>query len=299
MRCALLFLFFLSTGHSLEAMGSAGEALSDDAVVAERGGARLTVGNMRTKLRASLPPEARREFFADGAKVAKLIDDLLAAQQLAAVARAEGLDKSPEIAAEIEDMVVDFLARRQIAHHMEGLEQPDYEILARERYLANKSKYTIQAARNVRHILIFAEDRSDEEAVAIAREAREALLSGDDFQDVFEKYSEDPAREFMGLVSDVQKQGRYDPVFTEAVYALKKIGDISPPVRTPFGYHVIRLDSDVPESLRSFEEVKQEIVEEIQIQQRSAARQAYIEKFTSQPLEFNDEVMQKLPTAEP
>ena len=51
-----------------------------------------------------------------------------------------------------------------------------------------------------------------------------------------------------------------DPAFSDAAFALKNVGDISEPVLSSFGYHLIRLDGRKPARAKSFEEVSGEIM---------------------------------------
>lgn len=293
-------MFFCVAGFASDQVSDAPVVeLPDDAVVAERGGATLTVGAMRAKLRAALPPEAREGFFADGARVATLIDGLLGTRQIAEEARRNGLDQNPEIRTEIEEYVNDLLARRQIAQHLESLDEPDFSLLARERYLANKSEYIQPETRDARHILILTEGRTEAEAKEIAEKVHQLLVQGEDFIEVLQEYSEDPAASHAGRVPGVRVGGNFDPAFTEAVFALEKVEDISGPVLTGFGYHVIRLDRIIEARHRSFDEVEEELVSKIRYEHRMAARQHYIDTFTSQPLNLKEETMTKLPFAEP
>lgn len=275
------------------------QRLPDSAVVAERGGAVLTLGDMRAKLRASLPASKREGFFADGAKVTLLIDELLAARQLADVARENGLDQDPELRAEIELYEIDLLARHQIRKYMAALEEPDYEILAWELYLANKASYALPESRDVRHILIRtrAAGRTEEESRGIATKVHDLLVAGGDFDALFEEYSEDGNSTLAGWVRGVKDDGSFDPAFTAAtLYALEKPGEVSEPVLSDFGYHVIRLESITPMRDRDFDEVKDEIVTGIRREHRRAARTTYVNDFTSQELKLNEETMTQLPT---
>ena len=276
------------------------QPLPDSALVAERGGAVLTLGDMRAKLRTALPTEKRRGFFTDGARVAPLIDDLLATRQIAAVARENGLDKDAQLRAEVEAYELDLLARSQIAAHMAALEEPDYAILARERYLTNKEGYALPEVRDVRHILIRvpAEGRSEQDAKAIADKVQGLLEAGGDFDEVFEEYAEDSREELKGWVRDIRYEDELDPAFADMAFSLETLGEVSKPVLSTFGYHVIRLEAVTPSRTRSYDEVKDEIIGEIRREYRMAARAAYVGSFTSQALKLNDETMKQLPTQE-
>lgn len=290
---AVIFFFaFNTTATAVEAQ------LADDAIIAERGGETLTVGDLRAKVRLSLPQGKREGFFADGDRVARLVEDQLTTRQLAAQARKNGLDKDPQLQAEIESYIRGVLARRQIERHLDSVVLPDAELLARERYLASKSDFVIPASRDVRHILILTEQRSDEEALALAQKAYDRLKAGEDFDAVLDDMSEDPAISHKGWVRNVRQGGAYDADFIATAFDLAKPGDFSAPVKTPFGYHVILLVRETPEHQQTFDEAKPELIKAIEREQRAAARESYLESFKVLPVEFHEENIKRLPEVE-
>lgn len=272
-----------------------GGDLPDDLVIAEQGGQVLTLGEMRTKIKVAAPADQVADFFADGGKVAKLVEELLTVEQMAALARKNGLDKDPQLKSELEMYELDWLARRQLARHMASLDEPDYEPLARERYQANKAEFVIPTSRDVRHILVMTSDKSDEEARSKIDEALAALREGQNFDEVLHKYTEDPAIAHNGWVRNATSAG-IDPAFAAAAAALKEPGDLSEPVKSVFGYHIIRFEREKQGYTRPYEEVREGLIKKIRGEYRSAARQAYVETFTNQEMKVNDEAMRTLST---
>ncbi|MCX7557052.1 peptidylprolyl isomerase [Xanthomonadaceae bacterium JHOS43] len=294
----LLGLMFSGSAFSSETTEQP-TPLEDEAVVAERGGVAITVGDMRTKIRVGLSGDARKNFFADPKKVSGLINELLVTRQIAEEARKTGFDKDPEIEAEVRRYAEELVARRFVSNYLDGLDEPDYELLAQERYIGRKEEFSTPVTRNVRHILVLVDrEKSLEEAKAIADKAHEALVGGADFDDVFREYSDDPNKELNGWVRGVDKK-KFEPAFAETVFEMKEEGEISEPVLTAYGYHIIRYEGEVPGHTPAFEEVKDQILAQIRTEFRTGAREAYIDRFLSLPLELNDDTMTKLPTAEP
>ena len=103
-----------------------------------------------------------------------------------------------------------------------------------------------------RHILV-----ADEKT---ALEVKQKLDAGEKFEDVSNTYSTDEAAKAAGGDLGWFGPGAMDPVFEEAAYALKK-DEISAPVKTSFGYHVIQL-TDKKEK-KSFEEMKEQMEKEL------------------------------------
>lgn len=79
--------------------------------------------------------------------------------------------------------------------------------------------------------------KAEKEIVAIY----DSLLSGKDFTELASKYSDDKYSGMQGGTLPWFAAGRMVPEFQEAAFALKNPGEISKPIRTPFGYHIIKL----------------------------------------------------------
>lgn len=107
---------------------------------------------------------------------------------------------------------------------------------------------------SVRHILIGLQDPADgsertkEEALALAQEIRKELTDGSDFAELAMQYSEDPgSRENGGLYADTPVSN-WVPAFKNAVLELP-LGEISDPVETSYGYHLIKVEARSVQSL--------------------------------------------------
>ncbi|WP_163654437.1 peptidylprolyl isomerase [Listeria sp. PSOL-1] len=98
----------------------------------------------------------------------------------------------------------------------------------------------------VRHILV-----ADE---AKAKEVEKKVKDGDDFAKLAKEYSTDTASKEQGGLLEPFGPGKMDPAFEKAAYALKKKGDVSEPVKSQFGYHIIKLEK--PAEKQSFEKDK-------------------------------------------
>ncbi|MBR6163603.1 peptidyl-prolyl cis-trans isomerase [bacterium] len=83
------------------------------------------------------------------------------------------------------------------------------------------------------HILLNTKD----EALVI----KERLKNGEPFEELAKELSLCPTKIVGGSLGWVSKDGRMDKTFTDAAFKMKK-GEISEPVQTPYGWHIIRLD---------------------------------------------------------
>lgn len=118
----------------------------------------------------------------------------------------------------------------------------------------------------VRHILIRMQgsplpltpgqkDFTEAEALAKAQEIRKKLQAGADFATLAMAESSDTETTGTGGEMPVFHRGQRLPSFEEAAFALK-VGEISEPVQTPFGYHIIRLEAN---ESKNFEDVRPEL----------------------------------------
>ncbi|MFA7682273.1 MAG: protein translocase subunit SecD, partial [Candidatus Peribacteraceae bacterium] len=80
--------------------------------------------------------------------------------------------------------------------------------------------------------------RTKEEALTLAQELRQRLADGEDFETIAREYSDGPSSEEGGGLGSFGR-GTMVPAFEEVAFALKE-GEISDPVETQFGYHIIR-----------------------------------------------------------
>ena len=115
------------------------------------------------------------------------------------------------------------------------VKQEDLEALY-QKEIANLSEQ-----RDAAHILIEVNDKvGDEQAKAKIDEIKARLAKGEDFAALAKEFSQDIGSAATGGDLGYAGRGVYDPAFEEALYALKQ-GEVSAPVKTPYGYHLIKL----------------------------------------------------------
>jgi peptidyl-prolyl cis-trans isomerase D len=133
----------------------------------------------------------------------------------------------------------------------------------RQRYESAQQRYLTPEARRASHILITPEEAGgDEAARSLAEDLSERIAQGESFEDLAAEYSDDPASAQQGGdLGWIEPEDMVDP-FEEALYDLSDSGSISEPVETQFGWHLIRLDEIRPPQGMSFEEARQEIIDD-------------------------------------
>ena len=112
-------------------------------------------------------------------------------------------------------------------------------------YEARKAGYTAPEQRRVRHILI-ADEEGGDEALARAEDLRSRILAGEAFEDLAREVSDDPGSAESGGDLGFGGRGIWVPPFEQAAFSLG-IGELSEPVQTDFGFHLIRVE-DIRES---------------------------------------------------
>jgi parvulin-like peptidyl-prolyl isomerase len=147
----------------------------------------------------------------------------------------------------------------------ERLKDVEWEPIARETYQVQKKKYMTDELVKASHLLIKVdENRSEETAQALAIELRARALNGEDFGELARKYSDDPSAVRNSGSLGFFKRGQLAKPFEEVVFAMQEPGSLSEPVKTSFGYHVIRFESRKPPEQIPFDSAKEKIIDELQ-----------------------------------
>lgn len=126
-------------------------------------------------------------------------------------------------------------------------------------YQDNKDQFTESEQRQASHILIRIDGKTNaEQALKKIQDIRKQLVAGAKFSDLAKKYSQDPGSAKLGGDLGLFQQGMMVPAFDKAVFSMK-LNEISEPVKTNFGYHLIKLTKIEPKRTKSFAEVKADV----------------------------------------
>jgi peptidyl-prolyl cis-trans isomerase D len=149
----------------------------------------------------------------------------------------------------------------------------------RKQYDANLANYTKAEERSAAHILVALKPGAKDDDKAAAKKKAETLLqqaraaganSAAKFAELAKANSEDPGSAGQGGDLGAFARGSMVKPFEDAVFAAK-VGDIVGPVETEFGYHVIRVTKAEPGRTRSFDEVRNELEQQVR-QSKAQAR---------------------------
>ncbi len=175
-------------------------------------------------------------------------DELATREVLVQAAKKKGLDKDATIAAQMDMARQVVLIRAFVDDYVKANPVGDVPLKAMYDQLTAQMG---DKEYKIRHILV---DSEDEAKTIIAN-----LKRGDSFEKLAKEKSKDPGSKDNGGDLDWAPAGRYVPEFGNAVKALQKGQTTDIPVKTQFGYHVIRVDDSRALKVPSFEDSKESL----------------------------------------
>jgi parvulin-like peptidyl-prolyl isomerase len=139
-------------------------------------------------------------------------------------------------------------------------------------YEKNKeAQFTTPEQRCVRHIL-FNKDQKEK-----AEDVKQKLENGGDFAKLAKEYSQDPGSAEKGGDLGCLGKGETVPEFEQAAFGAKQ-GEIVGPVKTEFGYHILKVTDVKTEQARSLQEVESQIRSQLATEKQSEAFNKWIEE---------------------
>lgn len=186
---------------------------------------------------------------------AQLKDEVIAREVFMQEAQKRGLDASDDFKNQMELARQTLLIRELFADYQKNNPVTDADIQAEyDKFVAANGGKEYRA----RHILV---EKEDEAKNIIA-----ALKKGGKFDEIAKKQSKDPGSGANGGDLDWATAASYVPEFAQALVKLNKGQTTDAPVKTQFGWHVIRLDDTRDAQLPKLDEVKPQIAQQLQQQ---------------------------------
>ena len=229
--------------------------------------------------RISQYPPDLQEKLKDPAQRQQYLESLVQIQIAGTEAKAQKFDKRKSIALRLDDAVYSILAQEYINDLFKRVKKPtDQE--AEAFFAANKNNYATPASIRAQHILIALKpDAKPEDVTAAETKAKtvyDELAAGADFGKLAEKYSDDSESKGKGGDLGTFNAAQMPPEFSQPVLAMKK-DELGRPFRTPFGFHVVKINDLIPARQMEFKEVKEDVATQLENQNR--------EKIVSEELE--------------
>ncbi len=133
-------------------------------------------------------------------------------------------------------------------------------------YLAHESEFSTPEKVEASHILFRVAKDADEETVNStekqAREVYEKAMAGEDFAELAKQYSQDASKEKGGYLGTFEKGDMVAP-FGEKAFSMA-VNEISEPIRTMFGWHIIKVNGRVEAVTRSLKEAREDIEKKLE-----------------------------------
>ncbi|MDP9193766.1 MAG: peptidyl-prolyl cis-trans isomerase [Acidobacteriota bacterium] len=262
---------------------TAAPAATADPVVIAAGDLSIKQSEFESALK-SLPAEYQQ--YAMGAGKKQFAEDYLRMKMLASEGTKAGLDKDPTVLSQLALMKENLVAQAQLTKLEKDISVTDEEL--KKKYDADKATYEQVKAR---HILIAFKgspaaqegkpELTEEQAKAKADDLHKQLVGGASFDELAKKESDDAGSGTRGGDLGAFGRGQMVPEFEKAAFEAKT-GELTPVVRTQFGYHIIKVDEHAS---TPFEQVKPTLEKN----ERQARMQAKLEEMkTNAKVTFND-----------
>lgn len=177
----------------------------------------------------------------------RLLDEIISGELLYIDAIANKMDEEESFKAILEETKKNLLQRYAIENLILETEVSNEEALAY--YNANNNHFMNKEEVTASHILVSTIEESEKIA--------EAIKEGLEFAEAAKKYSSCPSKEVGGNLGTFEK-GRMVPEFEEVAFSLP-VGVVSEPVKTQFGFHLIKVENKNNAGVAEFEEVKDAI----------------------------------------
>jgi peptidyl-prolyl cis-trans isomerase C len=222
------------------------ETKNDGKTLAEVNGTKITVKDFNAEVE-NLPPYIRPMAQTPEGKK-ELLESMVVRELVLEQAKKDGIDKSKEVVNRLEDLkkrvVVEAFVRKKIE---QDIKISDDEM--KKFYDQNKDKFKSGEQVKASHILVKSESS--------AQDILSQLKKGASFEELARKNSADASAAKGGDLGWFSK-GTMVPEFDKVAFGLKD-GELSNVVKTPYGFHIIKVTGKRAAGVRSFDEVKDQI----------------------------------------
>lgn len=189
-------------------------------------------------------PEDRKKYFEGEEGKKRLLDEVIAFELIYNDAKDSGLTNDDYYKEQMENAEKQILTQMAIGKVLSEIAVAESEL--QRYYEANKNLFQDPEKVRAKHILV----STEEEALKIKGE----IEAGKKFEDAAVEYSSCPSKERGGDLGAFSR-GQMVPEFENAAFS-QEVGELSSPVKTQFGYHLIKVENKIPAQPRSFESVK-------------------------------------------
>ncbi len=249
--------------------------MSENKVLAKVGGRPITEEYVNFILQSMGPQRAMQFNSEEGRKT--LLNDLINEELFYMGAKDDGMEDDPQFKLELEKMKTNLLKQYALKVLLQDIKVEDEEV--ESYYNENKEQFKSPESVKASHILVDDENK--------ANEIIEELNNGLSFEEAAGKYSKCPSKARGGDLGFFTR-GKMVPEFEKAAFEMKK-DEISKPVKTQFGYHIIKLTDRKEPGISSLEEVKDKLKETILVNKQ---RKVYMDKVNQLKAKYQVEIFE-------
>ena len=211
-----------------------------------------------------------------------VLDQMISEKLLIQEAKNMGLEEDNDVLEQIkkmaEQILVQVLIEREI---LDKIKVNDEEVL--EYYEQNKDSFTEKEQVYLYNILLETEEE--------AQDVLEQLKAGGDFSEIAIEKSAGPSATQGGDLGYLSR-GTIIPEIEEVVFALE-LEELSEVIKTDFGFHILKITEKKPETVKTLEEVKEDIIQTLLPDKQKEAFENLLEELKGKSeIEINEEALQ-------
>jgi len=249
--------------------------LPPETILASFGGQTITLGEFN-QLWDQVPEEYKLQL-----DKSMVLDQMISEALLIQEAKTKKLEEDEKVAEQIKKMTEQILVQALIEREiLNKVKVNDEEVL--EYYEQNKDSFTEKKQVHLYNILL----ETEEEAQNIL----EQLKAGEEFSEIAIEKSTGPSAAQGGDLGYVTK-GTIIPEIEEVVFALE-VEELSEVLKTDFGFHILKITEKKPETVKAFEEVKEDIIQTLLPIKQKEAFENFLEELKGKTeIEINEDAL--------
>jgi len=220
-------------------------------------------------------PQETQEYYKTEEGKKQFLDQMINFELIYSYALNNDMKKDPDYIEQMQAIEKDLLIQIGVKNIMAGVDMTEEEI--QSYYESNSSMFKTPETVSAKHILVDTLDQM--------QEVKKEITDGMSFEEAAKKYSKCPSAAQGGSLGSFTR-GRMVPEFETVAFELK-LHEVSEPVKTQFGYHLIQLDEKNLEEMKSLEESRHMIVKNLLHQKQN---ENYINAITKLKGEYAVEI---------
>lgn len=236
--------------------------MSQTDILAIVDGREITRKDVDVLLRSLNPQTAAQFQSEEGMK--NLVGELVSQELFYLDALENGLDQEPAYLEEVERAKSGILKQHALNYLLGQAFVAESEILSF--YMANQARFGASAGIKASHVLV----DSEEKALSVVDEIKKGLS----FEDAAKQYSSCPSKEAGGDLGFFSR-GSMVPEFEAVAFAMET-GEMSAPVKTQFGWHLIKVTDKQEASVKSLDEVRDQVANHLMSQKQQELYQSKV-----------------------